>query len=270
MLTRAITGAVFVVVLIGAVLLSEYGLSALFLLATIVGTNEYFSLIENYQETKVPRALGIFLAAAVYIVFVFHSILPFDGLSFWVLLPLITIVFLFELYQQNTRPFQNIAQTIAPVVYIAIPFSLLIKLPMINGAYQMEWVLTYFFLQWSNDTGAYLGGKAFGKRKLFERVSPNKTWEGTISGVALTVLIGLICSWGFGAINYFHVIGMAIIVGVFGSLGDLVQSVLKRSVNVKDSGNIMPGHGGVLDRFDGVLIAMPWVYFWVYLLESIN
>ena len=270
MLTRAITGAVFVIVLIGAVLVSEFALAGLFLLATVVGANEYYKLVQNYASTQINLGLGVFLSAATYLVLVFHSILPFENLSFWMLLPLITMAFLYELYQQNTSPFQNIAHTLLPILYIAIPFALLVKLPMITGEYQMGWVLTYFFLQWSNDTGAYLGGKAFGKHKLFERVSPNKTWEGTISGALLTIAVGLACSWGFEGLSPVHTIGMALFVAVFGSMGDLVQSVLKRSVGVKDSGKIMPGHGGVLDRFDGVLIAMPWVYFWVYLIETIN
>lgn len=256
-------------VLIGAVLLSEISLAILFLLLAAIGTNEYFQLVQKHNTVQVPVLLGLFLSIAVYIVLVADVLVEIHSVVYWLLFPLLTLVSVYELFQNQESPFSNIAHTLLPVFYIAIPFALLVRFPLLSGEYEMSWVLTYFFLQWSNDTGAYLGGKAMGKRKLFERVSPNKTWEGTVSGVILTIVVAIICSYSFEEISTVASVGMAVIVGSFGSIGDLVQSILKRSVGAKDSGNIMPGHGGVLDRFDGVLIAMPWIYFWIFLIQSI-
>jgi len=120
---------------------------------------------------------------------------------------------------------------------------------------------------WANDTGAYLSGRSFGKHKLFERISPNKTWEGFIGGILLAVVIALNLEHYFGALSKWEWVTMAVIIGVFGTLGDLVESMLKRSLGVKDSGNILPGHGGLLDRFDGLLMAAPLVFFFLLMLS---
>jgi phosphatidate cytidylyltransferase len=118
----------------------------------------------------------------------------------------------------------------------------------------------FLIILWSNDTGAYLSGRALGRTKLFERISPNKTWEGFIGGVLLAMGVAFGLSYWFGTLTKLEWVMIAAIIGIFGTLGDLVESMLKRSLGIKDSGSILPGHGGFLDRFDGLLIAAPLVY----------
>lgn len=120
---------------------------------------------------------------------------------------------------------------------------------------------------WTNDTGAYLAGRFFGKHKLFERISPKKTWEGSIGGGILTIGVAFILSVYFTNLDQTNWIVLAILVAVFGGLGDLVESMLKRSLNIKDSGNLLPGHGGILDRFDGLLLSIPFIYSYLYLIS---
>ncbi|MCB0380058.1 MAG: CDP-archaeol synthase, partial [Flavobacteriales bacterium] len=167
----------------------------------------------------------------------------------------------------------NVAYTIMPIFYVVLPFILLYHLGYYNNhqftnefSYPIIW--GYFFILWSNDTGAYLSGRFFGKHKLFERISPKKTWEGSIGGAVLSVVVAYVCSMYFEQLSVTDWIVVALITVVFGSLGDLVESMLKRSLNIKDSGNILPGHGGILDRFDGLFISIPFVY--AYLILSLQ
>ena len=131
--------------------------------------------------------------------------------------------------------------------------------------YDIHLPLAFLLMLWASDTGAYLFGRKLGKTKLFERHSPKKSWEGFFGGVFTSVLVAFIISLFFKEISSLVWIGMAVLVVTFGTLGDLVESMLKRSLNVKDSGNILPGHGGILDRFDGLLIAAPVVFTYLYL-----
>jgi phosphatidate cytidylyltransferase len=132
-------------------------------------------------------------------------------------------------------------------------------LPVVSGYYEWSLPVGYFLILWANDTGAYFIGKKFGKNKLYQQVSPNKTWEGLIGGVLLAVAVAILISQYFTVTDMQHWIVVGLIVGVFGNLGDLFESHLKRNYHVKDSGSIIPGHGGVLDRFDGLLISLPVV-----------
>ena len=132
---------------------------------------------------------------------------------------------------------------------------------LMGGALAPEWVISYFLLIWTNDTGAYLVGSMLGKHKLAPSISPGKTWEGFIGGVLLTILVAYFISGWKTEMDVMGWAAMALIISVFGTLGDLVESQMKRNAGVKDSGNLMPGHGGVLDRFDGVFISLPLVYF---------
>ena len=129
-----------------------------------------------------------------------------------------------------------------------------------GGSYYYQIVLGFFFLLWANDTGAYLVGRKLGRTKLFERISPKKTWEGSLGGAVLGIGVGYLNAQIFTDLSLFNWIIVALLVVVFGSLGDLVESLFKRSLNIKDSGKLLPGHGGLLDRFDGIFIAAPIVY----------
>jgi phosphatidate cytidylyltransferase len=187
-----------------------------------------------------------------------------------ILVPLSFSVFIFELFRNKQNPLQNIATTLLGLFYIALPLSLLVFIPNIsleNGVFKKGLLLGFFILIWTNDTFAYLIGVKFGKNKLFERVSPKKSWEGSFGGFLFSIIVAYILSLFFIDLNTMEWIGMAIIIVVFGSIGDLIESLFKRSLNIKDSGNILPGHGGILDRLDAVLIAAPFVFFYLLLIN---
>ena len=180
------------------------------------------------------------------------------------------------IYCKEEKPFDSLAHTFFPVLYVGLPLCLFpfaaflhtglsTLLPHNCGAFSPGIIIGFFALIWANDTGAYLAGIAFGRHKLLERISPKKTWEGFAGGVIVAVALAWLLSGWFGVVSGIHWVVIALIVSVVGTYGDLVESMLKRSVGVKDSGNIMPGHGGFLDRFDSALLAFPAVYLFVSL-----
>jgi phosphatidate cytidylyltransferase len=267
---RAITGIVFVAVL----LLSVFAYNGVFLLTLfgffgVVGTWEYYQMLLKNSSVIPHRFYGLFLSLFSYIFLVASFIYNLPSFYFWIFFPFLFVPFLTELFRKNEAPFTNLLHVIAPVLYVIVPMALFVRLGFVNGSYDYTLILSFLLMQWANDTGAYLSGYFFGKKKLFERISPNKTWEGAFGGAALTVLIGLVCWYCFKHYNVELYIGFAIIIAIVGSLGDLVQSMLKRSLNVKDSGKLMPGHGGVLDRFDGLILASPFIYAWIVFVENI-
>lgn len=179
------------------------------------------------------------------------------------------VLLLLELFLQGDRPFQNIGYFLTGLLYIGIPFTLLTYLSLPNGEYftpaeYNPWrVFSLLLLIWANDTFAYLIGSRFGRYKLMERISPKKTWEGFIGGG----VFALLAAWGLSQVldafttgQWLALAGVAV---VFGTLGDLVESMLKRSLGIKDSGNLLPGHGGLLDRFDAFVFAIP--FYWLVL-----
>ena len=172
--------------------------------------------------------------------------------------PLVFTIFIYELYSKSKEPFVNISFMILGLFYIGIPFALLDFIAFDGEMFYYRVVLGILLLTWVNDTGAYLVGSLIGKTPLFPSVSPNKTWEGSIGGVITTFIFGGLLGLFFTEIALQHWLVLAVIVAIFGSLGDLVESMLKRSVGVKDSGNLLPGHGGVLDRFDAFIFVVPF------------
>jgi len=167
---------------------------------------------------------------------------------------------MFALYKQNTHhPIISLGLTLFGVIYIAFPLSMANLIVFKNESYQYAMIIGVLIAQWANDSGAYFVGKSMGKTKLFESISPNKTWEGTIGGTLISLGIIYIWSLYFTDLTTIEWLGLSIIVSVFGSYGDLIESLFKRHLAIKDSGSILPGHGGFLDRFDGLLFALPFV-----------
>ncbi|MFT6716856.1 MAG: phosphatidate cytidylyltransferase [Saprospiraceae bacterium] len=264
---RAITGSIFVAVLVFCAISSQILLAILFLFFTAVGTYEYFNIVDHKKNTSVNRFGGYVLSIGSYLVVAGTSYFDLPKAYLVALIPVITIIFIIELFRLKENSFANILHTIMPTLYVAVPFGLFIvsnELIQISAHdYSAELILMFFFTLWANDTGAYLSGRSFGKRKLFPKISPNKTWEGTIGGAILAVLVAYNCGAYFISFSRIEWVIMALIIVVFGSLGDLVESMLKRSYDIKDSGKILPGHGGILDRFDGLLIAAPVVFSYI-------
>lgn len=254
---RSIVGFIFAVAVIGCAVAGPLANGMLFLFFAAVGLYEVYDLLKH-QQSNAPRwfkgmSVGVILYMLVFLVQT-RSIEP---LWFWILPLLIAIIFVAELIKLDHLTLSNLAITIFGWIYVVMPLSLVNVLPTIQGIYDPVPLIGFFLVLWANDTGAYFVGKYLGKRKLYPEVSPNKTWEGLAGGsiVAIASAVGL-----FKLTHSLYIqdwIVMAFCVVTFGNLGDLFESHLKRNFGVKDSGHIMPGHGGVMDRFDGLFLALP-------------
>jgi phosphatidate cytidylyltransferase len=265
-LKRTLTAAAFVAVLLGATYYSQLSFSILFFIITLLGIREFYALAEGINKPQ--KIWGIVTGAVVYISNALICMGYADYRILAINIPFIFLIFIIELYTKATNPFGNIASTILGIVYVAIPFSLLNYLVVYTGSYSYELIFGFFFILWSNDSGAYLAGSAFGKRKLMARVSPGKSWEGSAGGALISYVVVFIIAGWYTSLNILDWMVIAAILIVIGTLGDLVESLYKRSKNVKDSGKLLPGHGGILDRFDSLLMATPFVFTYLYLIKS--
>ena len=279
LITRSITGVIFVAAVVTCFLRPE---AMIFLFALVTGLTvwEYTGIVNNLENVAVNRFLST--VAAVYF---FLAMAGFCSgiVPSAVFIPyLLTVVYMFisELYTKAPNPINNWAYTMLSQMYIALPFSM-INVLAFRGAgdaviYNYLFPLSIFIFLWTNDTGAYLSGSLFGKHKLFPRVSPGKSWEGSIGGGILVLAVAAFLGWyensGIheGAVELAMSIpqwmGLGLVVVFFGTWGDLVESLFKRTIGIKDSGNILPGHGGMLDRFDSSLMAIPAAVVYIYTL----
>ncbi|NTW31521.1 MAG: phosphatidate cytidylyltransferase [Bacteroidetes bacterium] len=273
-LVRALTGFIFILTVAGSAIL-DFRLFLLFFGAyTFLALREFYKLISN-TDTKPLIAVGIIIGIGIYLISalsVLSIITTRQGGIFYIFTFVISAsIFLIELYRHSKTPYFNIAYTFLGVIYIAIPFSMLISFSEFQKEYSTfsYQILGYFFILWMYDTFAYLCGMKFGKHRLFERISPKKTWEGVIGGALFAFITAYIISLYFLPNSLLHWSIITVIVVVFGTFGDLVESMFKRSLDKKDSGTILPGHGGILDRFDAVFLSAPVVYLYLKILAFI-
>lgn len=266
MKTRAITAFFFTLVMLGSIFLGAYTFTIFYLLLSLVALHEFYKLVKT-AGIKPHVGVGLLTGAVIFLMVAACYFLQADLKYLLLLVPLIFGVFIAELYNKEPSPFSAIAYTFAGYIYVTIPFCFFYALGFVfsAGGYNFHLPLAFLLMLWASDTGAYLFGRKLGKTKLFERHSPKKSWEGFFGGVLTSTLVAFIISLFFTEMNAAVWMGMAVLVVSFGTLGDLVESMLKRSLNVKDSGTILPGHGGILDRFDGLLIAAPIVFTYLYL-----
>ncbi len=273
--TRIITGICFGSILIGGTLISEFILCGIGLFVMFVGLFE-FNKIQHKLSIKpnIPfMAIANSLVFGACIYFQLTEIML--GISkndvFWfsvILLSCVFSLFISELFRTSEKPIENIATSLLSLFYIGIPCGLLVTISIGNEGDYLPWnVLYLFFFIWASDTGAYFSGRAFGKHKLFERISPNKTIEGFIGGLIASALVGIAAHHFLGGISLISWMCIGAFVSITSTLGDLFESMLKRQSDIKDSGNILPGHGGILDRFDSTLISAPiyWVLLHVFM-----
>lgn len=259
-LQRTITGIAFVAILILSILWNEFSFYGLFLLITLLSSIEFYQLVENNGEINVHKWGGVFASGLLFSAAFFSAKSnPADYTLFLLYFFFVILLVVSELYRKKPNALNNWSYLILGQAFVALPFSLLnfLVFPTLGSDYSPSFLLSLFALIWANDTAAYLFGVSFGKHRLFERISPKKSWEGFIGGACCTLLLGYFLPQITGEMDVSRWIGFATIVVVFGTWGDLVESLLKRTVDVKDSGNILPGHGGMLDRFDSMMLAAP-------------
>ncbi len=266
LIKRGITAVFFVAVMVGGLYGGKYSFIALFAIITVLCLWEFFSLVlDDKTPMALPRKiLGVVLGLTPFawmsvlelgitkspIEFVFYSSILFS--------PFFFLVFIVELFAKAKSPFYNIAFLFLGILYIGMPFALCGVIAFEGDLFYANTIFGILLLNWLNDTGAYFIGSMIGRTKLFPRISPNKTWEGTIGGVILTLITAYLLSIFFKEQNLTQWFILALIVSVFGTIGDLVESMLKRSFAIKDTGGLLPGHGGFLDRFDAFIFAIPF------------
>ena len=266
MKTRAITAFFFTIVMLGSIFSGALTFTGFYLLLSVLALSEFYKLVKT-AGVRPHEPIALVVSVLIFgLVAAFHFT-QVDVKWLLLLIPLGFSVFLAELYRKDKTPFANISFTFAGLIYVTLPFCFFYSLGFLTdwNTYNFHLPLAFLLLLWASDTGAYLFGRKLGSHKLFERHSPKKTWEGFFGGMFTSVLVSFIISYFFKEISFPVWAGMAVLIVSFGTLGDLVESMLKRSLNAKDSGTLLPGHGGLLDRFDGLLIGAPIVYTYLYL-----
>ena len=272
MKTRIITGIIFGLVLMGALWYSE--LTCITLLSFVLwgGLYEFHGLLKP-QNIKPLPFFTFALNGLVFNIISFYAVLKKqDPIFVWLLISLVVILsmamIIAELIRNHEKSFENIGTTFFSIVYLAIPLGMLHAVSFdARNHYVALQILFFFFFMWGSDTGAYFSGKAFGKHKLFERLSPKKTIEGLIGGVLVNGLVGL-AAWHFiGMMHPLIWVLTGMLLALTGTAGDLFESMLKRKAGVKDSGDLFPGHGGILDRFDSTFFSAP-VYSMIIILAT--
>lgn len=252
LLVRTVSGAVLVAVIIACILGSHWAMDALAMFIVAVGTYEMGRL--QHVDDKWLLVLVELMALGAFLLFA-HLVLVFLAL------PILMLPFLLALFSKK-YDFKTIAAfAFGSIAYLSLPCAFMVWIHQFGA----EWLLLVFVLIWANDTFAYLTGRLLGKHKLFERISPGKTIEGSIGGLIFTLAGIMVFSHYVDWLSLGQAIGLGLIAVVFGTLGDLCESMLKRQAGVKDSGKLIPGHGGILDRFDSVLFAVPFVYVFLFL-----
>jgi phosphatidate cytidylyltransferase len=259
-LVRSISGAVFVFTVITALYWGAHTTAVLFLLIYSIGLIEFYKLFKEQPSLCLSKNTATFLGTLFFFFLLWPFVLHLP--NHFILLSLLVFPFMMinELYREDKSPIVNIGIYFLGWLYLALPLFLIF---FINFSKGWQFAIGLFVIVWTNDTFAYLSGRFLGKHKLFERISPNKTWEGTIGGVLFAMLAAFLWASYFDLdVLFWLLAGTIIAVGAV--FGDLIQSMFKRSVNVKDTGTIMPGHGGVLDRFDAVLFVAPVFFVLIY------
>jgi len=263
LVVRTITGIIFLVVVVGSIILSEYSFFLLFELIILGAMYEFYTLAQK-KGFKPQRTFGMVIGAFIFASTYLYVNNYIDSKLFLFFIPLIIGTFIVELYRKSEYVFVDIGFTVLGILYIAVPlsFSNLIVFSE-DQNYNWQLLLGFFFLVWSFDTLAYVFGVSFGKHRLFERISPKKSWEGFIGGTISSIGIAYIISIFLVDLSFMQWAVLSILISVFGTYGDLVESSFKRNIDEKDSGSLLPGHGGVLDRFDAVFFTLPLFYLYL-------
>jgi phosphatidate cytidylyltransferase len=269
---RLITAIFFVIVILSAIILDKYAFIALFGVICVLSLHEfhtllYFDLTGKKKSKRILAnvLLGFIPYLAVALYYLGSTWLDLGRLyAIGILLFLcVSVYYIVELASRLEKPFIIIAYALTGVFYISIPCMMVVAVSFQGGEFDYKCILGILMLNWFNDTGAYLFGSTFGKHKLFPRISPKKTWEGLFGGAISTLLLSIPLSMWLTNMPLKDWLVLGTIVVVFGTIGDLIESMFKRSLEAKDSGSILPGHGGLLDRFDSFFFVVPFATFYI-------
>lgn len=278
---RAITGIIFVGVLIGCILGGPISFTLLFALITALTIHEFGNIVSKQPDVEINKPICMLAGVFLFFGFAYLGVMPGQTEILIPYLFLIIYLLVSELYLKKKNPLNNWAYAMMSQIYIALSFAMLNVLAYHSignegelSHYQVQYnpilPLSIFIFTWINDTGAYCTGMLFGKHRLFERISPKKSWEGSIGGGVFSIIGAIVMARFFPFMPISIWIGLALTVVIFGTLGDLTESLLKRTIGIKDSGNILPGHGGMLDRFDSTLMAVPAAVVYLYIISFIE
>jgi phosphatidate cytidylyltransferase len=267
LLTRIGVGLVVFAMFLAAIFLGkEPGFIVIGALGVLLGLNEFYNLVDQ-GGFKPQRLTGYLLGLSL---FIGNALLTFYDFSEQYLLFSLLCMFLIlpiELYRKRPDPFTNIAHGFLGIIYVAVPLALLVNIihPNDEIGYNPLFFVGWLMLILSSDSGAYLAGSAFGKHKLFERISPKKSWEGALGGLLMSIAFAVGFAQFLDFLTVWEWIGLSVVSVIAGIYGDLVESLLKRNVGAKDSGKILPGHGGILDRLDSIGLATPFAFVYLKL-----
>ena len=280
MTVRAFTGVLFVTIMVTC-FFQPVAMVFLFSLITCLSLWEYSGLVNNIEDVTINRFIST--VAGVYLFLAISAVNSGFVQTNAVFMPyLLTIIYLFvsELYTKNKNAIHDLSYTMLGQMYVALPLSMINVLAFrtaTDGNIHFYYLLplSVFIFLWTSDTGAYCVGSLFGKHKLFPRISPAKSWEGSIGGGVLVLVAAFLVSLldqnhgNLSGLNTLQWLGLGLVVTVFGTWGDLVESLIKRTLGIKDSGTILPGHGGMLDRFDSSLLAIPASAVYIYTIQTL-
>ncbi len=268
---RTVTGILFVVVLVGGILYNPLSFGLLFTVISALSVHEFAQLVNKSGEISINKTITSLGGA--YLFLALMSFCTQQNAGARVFLPYLGILLylmITELYLKKKNPIGNWAYSMLSQLYVALPFALLNVLAFNDSpetgsvSYNPILPLSVFVFIWLSDTGAYCVGSLIGKHRLFERISPKKSWEGSIGGAMFSIASSFVFAHYFPFMPWWQWAGLAMVAVVFGTWGDLTESLMKRQLGIKDSGNILPGHGGMLDRFDSALIAIPAAVVYLY------
>ncbi|SFA85619.1 phosphatidate cytidylyltransferase [Flavobacterium swingsii] len=263
--TRSLSGLVYILVLVFATLFSRESFLVLFGLFMLQTVREFCNLI------FLPKTPALLVAGLLY--FIFGCFLPENKLTDFGLIAaslFVSIRLLFWLFKEKKSAIDVQGKWVNLIGYIILPFIFIAKISNLEGTFQPKLIIAIFILIWTNDTFAYIVGKSIGKNKLFESISPKKTIEGFVGGVVFAIIASIIISKYYLQMPVYVWIITALIISFFGTIGDLVESKFKRIANVKDSGNIMPGHGGMLDRLDSIIFVAPFLFLFYKIIVYVS
>ena len=257
---RVITAILGTIVIITSTVFSEWSYFIVFAVILAFTQMEFYKLCG--LDGMLPlKSFGTFIGLLVFTFTFLEEIKVIPIAYYFLVFPLVSMIFFIKLYKKtDKKPFTGIAYTILGIIYVAIPFSLLtVAAFSVDNTFHFEIIIGSLLMLWASDSGAYFAGTKFGKTKLFERVSPKKSWEGSLGGAFSSIIVTYFISKNFTVLPEWQWFCIMTIIIIAGTYGDLIESLFKRSIAIKDSGKGLPGHGGFMDRFDGLLLSTPFI-----------